>query len=53
MKKACQVEKNEHYRHILLFLFNKDFKAAEAAQDICTVYGDGIITERTAQKWFS
>ena len=52
MKKACQVEKNEHYRHILLFSFNKGCKAAEAAQDICTAYGDGAIIERTAQKWF-
>jgi len=53
MKKACQVEKNEHYRHILLFSFNKGCKTVKAAQDICTVYGDGAITERTPQKWFS
>ena len=53
MNNACQVEKNEHYRHIFLFSFNKGCKAAEAAQDICIVYGDGAITERTAQKWFS
>jgi len=53
MKKACQVEKNEHHRHILLFSFNNGCKAAKAAHDICTVYGDCAITERTAQKWFS
>ena len=25
----------------------------KAARDICSVYGKGAITERTAQKWFS
>ena len=51
--KSYQVEKNDHYRDILLISFCKCCKAAKAAQDICTVYGDGAITERTAQKWFS
>ncbi|UYV69745.1 K02A2.6-like [Cordylochernes scorpioides] len=27
-------------------------KAAEAARDICNVYGKGVIGERAAQKWF-
>ncbi|GAB6032571.1 hypothetical protein CHUAL_014039 [Chamberlinius hualienensis] len=49
----CQVDKNEHFRHLLLFYFNQGFKAAKAARDICGVYGGGAITERTAQKWFS
>lgn len=49
----CQVEKNLHFRHILLFEFNRGANAAEAAKSICCVYGEGAITERTSQKWFS
>ena len=47
------MEKLEHLRHILLFEFNRGSKAAEAASNICAVYGDNAIGERTARKWFS
>uniref|UniRef100_A0A914HSH7 Mos1 transposase HTH domain-containing protein n=1 Tax=Globodera rostochiensis TaxID=31243 RepID=A0A914HSH7_GLORO len=47
-----QVDKNEHFRHLLLFEFNKGTKASEAAQNICAVYGEDAIAERTARKWF-
>lgn len=53
MTMECQVDKNVHFRHLLLFAFNQGSKATKAAQDICAVYGGGAITERTAQKWFS
>jgi hypothetical protein len=49
----CQVEKIEHFRHILLYEFNRDSEAAEAARNICAVYGKESIAERTAQKWFA
>jgi hypothetical protein len=49
----CQVEKNEHSRHLLLYEFNRGSKAAEAARNICAVYGEDSIAERTAQKWFA
>jgi hypothetical protein len=48
----CQVEKNEHFRH-LLYEFNRGSKAAEAARNICAVCGEGSIAERSAQKWFA
>ena len=48
----CQVEKFEHFRHILLFEFNRRAKALEAARNICAVYGDNAIGESTARKWF-
>ena len=35
----CQVEKLEHYRHILLFEFKRGTEAAEVARNICAVYG--------------
>ncbi|UYV71429.1 hypothetical protein LAZ67_8003154 [Cordylochernes scorpioides] len=43
--------KNQHFRHLLFFAFHRDQKAAEAALDICKVYGKGVIGDRTAQKW--
>jgi hypothetical protein len=49
----CQVEKNEHFRHLLLYEFNRGSKATEAAQNICAVYGEDSVAERTAQKWFA
>ena len=45
----CQVEKLEHFRQILLFVFNRGVKAAEAASNICAVYGDNA-TERARQE---
>ena len=34
-------------------MFNRRAKAAEAAGNICAVYGDNAIGEKTARKWFS
>jgi histone-lysine N-methyltransferase SETMAR len=48
-----QVDKNEHLRHLLLAEFNRGSKAAQAARNICEIYGDGFIPERTAQFWFA
>jgi hypothetical protein len=49
----CQVEKNEHFRHPLLYEFIRGSKAAEAARNICAIYGEDSIAERTAQTWFA
>ena len=49
----CQVEKLERFWHILLFELNKEAKAAEAARNICAMYGVNAIGESTAGKWFS
>ncbi|CAI9734608.1 Hypothetical predicted protein [Octopus vulgaris] len=53
IKMECQVKKNEHFRHLLLFAFNQGSKAAKAAGDICAVYGEGAIAERTARDWYA
>lgn len=45
--------KNKHFRHLLFFAFHRGQKAVETARDICSVYGEGIIGESTAQKWFA
>jgi hypothetical protein len=49
----CEVEKNEHFRHLLLYELNRGSEASEAAQNICAVYGEDYIAEKTAQKWFA
>ena len=49
----CQVEKLEHFQHILLLEFSGGTKAVEAARNICAMYRDNAIRERTARKWFS
>jgi hypothetical protein len=48
-----QVDKNEHFRHLLLYEFSLCSKAAETARNICAVYGEDSIPERTAQEWFA
>ena len=45
--------KKQHFRHLLFFTFYRGQKAAEAAWDICMVYGKGVIGESTARKWFA
>ena len=44
----CQVDKNLHFRHLLLFAVNRGQKASKAARDICAVYGEDAMAERTA-----
>jgi hypothetical protein len=36
----CQVEKNEHFRQLLVYEFSRGSKAAGAARNICAVYGE-------------
>ena len=45
--------KKTHFRHLLYFAFCRNQKAAEAAGDICAVYGEDAIAARTAQNWFT
>ena len=47
--------KKQHFQHLLFFAFRHLLfqKAAETAQDICMVYGEGVIGKSTAKKWFA
>ena len=45
--------KKKHFRHLLYFAFRWDQKATNAAKEICAVYGEDAITERTARVWLS
>ena len=49
----CQVDKKSHFRHLLLFAFNRGQKASEATRDICAVYGKDARAERTARDSFA
>ncbi|KAL3076636.1 hypothetical protein niasHT_039090 [Heterodera trifolii] len=42
-----------HFRHILLFEFNKGSTAAEAVQTNFQVYGEGTVNERMARRMFA
>ena len=45
--------KKQHFQHLLFFAFHQGQTAAEAAWDICMVYGEGVIGKSTARKWFA
>ena len=47
------MEKLEHFRHILLFEFNRGANAAKEVRKICAMYGDNSIGESTAKRWSS
>lgn len=42
-----------HFRHILLFLFRKGQKAADAHREICAVYGATAVSNNTCDRWFA
>ena len=46
-------EKKQHFRHIMLYYFKKGKNATETQKEICAVYGEGAVTDRTCQKWFA
>ena len=45
--------KKQHFRHLLFLAFHRGQKAAEAARNIYMVYGEGVIGESMARKWFA
>ena len=45
--------KKQYFRHLLFFAFHRGQKTAKAAWNICMVYGEGVIGESTARKWFA
>ena len=45
-------EKKQHFWHIMLYYFKKGKNTTEMQKRICTVYGEGAVTDRMCQKWF-
>jgi hypothetical protein len=50
---SVKLRKNENFRHLLLYEFNRGSKAAEAAGNIFSIYRENSIAERRAQKLFA
>lgn len=48
-----QIDKKEHFRHLFLAKFNRGSSAAQAVQNINTIYGNEFVAEKTAQKWLA
>ena len=46
-------EKEQHFRHIMLYYFKKGKNITEKQKKICAVYGEGAVTGRMCQKWFA
>lgn len=44
---------NAQIRTLMIHYFKQGKTAAYAAQEICKVHGEGIVAERTCQKWFA
>jgi hypothetical protein len=45
-------EMRVHFRHLMLYEFRKRNTATNAANNICAVYGKGVLSARTCRKWF-
>ena len=41
-----------HICHVMLWEFKQGNNAMETAEKICSVYGEGTITDRAVQNWF-
>ncbi|XP_018055291.1 PREDICTED: histone-lysine N-methyltransferase SETMAR-like [Atta colombica] len=46
-------ENKVHFRYLMLFFCRKGKNVTQAANKICAVYDEGIVAERTVQKWFA
>ena len=47
-----RVENHVHIRHIMLYRYEKGYKAAEAFRDLNELFGEGTIGERQVRRWF-
>ena len=44
-------ENMQHFQHIMLYYFKKGKNTTETHK-ICAVYGKGVVTNQTCQRWF-
>ena len=44
-------ENMQHFQHSMLYYFKK-VEMQLKHKNICTVYGEGAVTDRTCRKWF-
>ena len=43
----------QHFWHIMIYYFKKGKNTTEMQKKICTVYGEGAVTDRMCQTWFA
>ncbi|GFY58738.1 histone-lysine N-methyltransferase SETMAR [Trichonephila inaurata madagascariensis] len=48
-----RVENHSHIRHIMLYNFEKGWKAAQSFRDLNELFGEGTISERQCREWFA
>ena len=46
-------ENTQRFQHIMLYYFQKGKNAIETQKQIYAVYGEGVVTDWTCQKWFA
>ena len=42
-----------HIQHVMLWEFKNNKNAMETAMNICSAYGQGVVTGSQVQNWFS
>ncbi|KZC07153.1 Histone-lysine N-methyltransferase SETMAR [Dufourea novaeangliae] len=48
-----RVENHSHIRHIMLYHFEKGWKAAQSFRDLNELFGKGTISESQCREWFA
>ncbi len=48
-----RVENHIHIRHIMLYHYEKGWKAAQSFRDLNDLFGEGTISERQRREWFA
>ena len=43
---------SEEIRHVMLFHYRKGYNASQTCREICAVYGEDAVTDRTVCNWF-
>ena len=46
-------EKTQHFQYIMVYYFKKGKKATGTQKNMCALYGEGALTDRTCQKCFA
>ena len=48
------MEENKiHFRHLMLFYYQKSKNVTQTTNKIYAVYGESVLVERTIRKWFA
>ena len=46
-------ENRQHFWHIMLYYFKEGKNATKTQKEIFSVYGEGAVTDRMCQRWFT